>query len=133
MTKQLEQLPDEVETLEQFLEWINPNSIFFGYEGFGKDEMPDDDNLSMKEEFTELCARIKKACPKATFTAEPLYMKIVQSDFFCTKMKYIFTNPKAKWQECLKADLAFVYGCEGEWIIARAGDMKPYTTIDLVL
>ncbi|QBZ70792.1 hypothetical protein pETSU_211 [Edwardsiella phage pEt-SU] len=133
MAKQLENLPDEIETLEQFLEWINPKSIFFGYEGFGKDEMPDDDNPSMKEEFATLCARIQKACPKALFTAEPLYMKIVQSDFFCTKMKYIFTNPKAKWQECIKADLAFVYGCEGEWHLARAGDMKPYTTVDLVL
>lgn len=133
MPKQLEVLPDEIETLEQFIEWINPKSIFFGYEGFGPDEMPNDESPSMKEDYFNLCERIKKACPKAKFTTESMYLKIVQSDFFCTKMKYIFANPKAKWQECITADLAFVYGCEGEWVIAKGGNLKPYTTVDLVL
>lgn len=131
MTKQFEILPDEIETLEQFIEWVNPKSIFFGYEGFSKDEMPDDNNPSMKEEFLNLCIRIQKVCPKALFTAEPLYMKIVQNDYFCTKLKYIFTNPKAKWSECISADLSLVYTCEGGWLIAKAKEIKPYTVVDL--
>lgn len=131
MKKSTVELPEGVETLEQFIEWVNPKSIFFGYEGFGPDEMPDDDNPSMKEEFVNFCIRIQKACPKATFTAEPVYMKLVQSDYFCTKLKYIFTNPKAKWDECIKADLSLVYTCEGEWLIAKAGEIKPYTLVEL--
>lgn len=124
-------LPAEVRTLEDLLDLLKPKTVFIAYEGFSKKDMPSKDNPYLTNEMEEMKNRISSCSPNINVTCEAVYSHKLVSTYFCNKWKYVFANPKAKWEESVKADLSLIFTWEGKWILVGGGELEPYTEIGI--
>uniref|UniRef100_A0AAU8KZI0 Nuclear transport factor 2 family protein n=1 Tax=Pantoea phage Survivor TaxID=3232176 RepID=A0AAU8KZI0_9CAUD len=127
-----DKLPEDIETVEDFVDSLHPRHIFIAYEGHSKEETATAAHPHLLNEMNAILERFKKAAPNSKVAIEPCYAVIVRSEYFITRWKYAFVNRGVSWRKCTKADLSMVFTVDGEWVIIQANGYKPYTKIELL-
>lgn len=127
----MKEIEEEITTLEELIDTLKPKSIFIAYECHGPEDLPAA-RPCLAEEMAKILLRCKAAASKKTVVhMETVYRVVIESTYFKSEWKYAFVNSKAKWAECIKSDLAFVYTVDGEWKVIKAEGYEPYRFLDI--